>query len=268
MPERTNVNIRRLARRYAAQPAMLDVLQNNEMHASLYGQHTDELAGLRASRVNIRSAAEAALSQIRQGRRLDLAATASAANERGVLGSSTDVAARSDVRQSAASAMQGARADRSQQLLQNWTQVLQSRRNYEMGTIGLQQQMAASRAAGNAQSVAEDLIESINNDHEYNGRSGGGDGRGNGGDVPENVQARIASKRENIERLISRIAHSNVPGPTGVYPEEERLRELWRQRNLLRKSAGLDPIAMARLRKLIREAAATDVNQGGTGVSS
>lgn len=247
MPERNNTRIARLARRYGSQPTMLDVLQDNEMHQNLFGQHSDELGLLRAARTQLRTGFTTQKGQIAETRRLDTAAAGASANERGVLGSSMDWTARQDISRNAQLARQGARAERNQGLISNWAQVMQSRRNYEMGVLGLQQNKAAARMSGNVNKLIEDLVADINAGQGY-GRPGG---RGNGsGDNP------LADKNQLIARLIGK--YRGMPGvqepdynPQGQAELLERLTKQWRNRNQMRKEAGMKALNRARLyRKL------------------
>lgn len=259
MAQNNNVRFRKLARKWGAQPTMLDVLENNQMHMNLFGQHTDELAMLEQGRSQLRAETRNTIQGVKDQRRLDLASTASAANERGVLGSSMDVQGREDVRNAARLGINQARTDRAQGLLGNWAQVMQSRRTYEMGVLGLQQQQAAARAAGNANNVVEDFIKSLNQDKGYGGGGGGGGNNGGGGQNAA-IRDRIGNKSEQIRALLATLDPSllnTIPGAEQVIGTKEDLWQAFRKRNRLRGRLDLDPIAAKRLRARIARALGT-----------
>lgn len=206
MADRNKTRIEKLAKQYGAQPAPIDVLQNNEMHRALYEQYANSLGVLRLGRREIESDARTQIGQIKQQRKLDVQSAASSANERGVLGSSQDVTTRDDIRRAATSGISGVRTDKRQALLSNWAQVLQERNKYELGVLGLQQNKAAAKAMANAQALENDLLNLALGGN--GGGKGGGNGRSGGGLFNNPQLARWAQKLAgagNLQELAARI---------------------------------------------------------------
>lgn len=218
--------LKRRAKLLSSQPTMLDVLQDNEQHGVLFNQYRTELANYAYGRQGIRAGSKSALGQLRMTRKQDLASSAAAANERGVLGSSQDFTARQDIKERATLEAQGIRADRTTQLMDNWNQVIQSRNRYELGVLGLAQQQAARRMSGNVLQLVEDAILDSAGGGGGGGASGGGSG-GNGGGFTGNKgsmkEAVMTAKSfpellRNLEAVGFRIGETGVGGYGGVDP--------------------------------------------------
>jgi hypothetical protein len=213
--------LKRRAKLLSSQPTMLDVLEDNEQHGVLFNQYRTELANYAYGRQGIRAGSKSALGQLRMTRKQDLASSAAAANERGVLGSSQDFTARQDIKERATLEAQGIRADRTTQLMDNWNQVIQSRYRYELGVLGLAQQQAARRMSGNVLQLVEDAI--LDSAGGGNGGNGGGNDGGFTGKSGSMKEAVMTAKSfpellRNLEAVGFRIGETGVGGFDQVDP--------------------------------------------------
>lgn len=221
----------------------------NQQLQQLYLQRQDALQALREQRAEIRAAFQIARAGIERERNLALEQAVNVALDRGLLGGSVDLERRRDVMAEAAERLAQAINARNQALLANLAQAMAARREYAMGLANI----AASRAAEQALINAQQFLEGT-------GPYFGGAGFGGGpGVLPPSARKKLSNMTESIQRLFDTLA-TVPPGTRQEYIN--RLQELWRERNLLRKKYGLKPVPRSKLRRLLQLALATNESPG------
>lgn len=151
-----------------------------DQQAGLLGQYGDTVALLKTDRARMRQALNQTKRDINLQKRTDFRSVVGAANDRGVLGSSSDVDARKEVLSGAAAQKLAANNEFSQSLIQNRTQLTQAQRDLMMGLSSLQGQRAAARAAAGNNAYLQKLLDDLVN-QQNNGGGGGGGAAGGGG---------------------------------------------------------------------------------------
>lgn len=174
--------------------------------AGMLGQYGDTAALLKADKARLLQSFRQQKRDIKEMKKQDLWSAAGAANDRGVLGSSSDVDARKDVITGAAAQRMAARDAYSQGLLQNRMQLSQAQRDLMLGMSGLQGERAAAKAAAANNAYLQQLYDQF-----VNAGGGGGGGRGGGGGgasmnaVQRGQWARKLAGAQNITGLANRI---------------------------------------------------------------
>lgn len=144
--------------------------------AGMIGQYGDSAALLKADKARLLQSFRQQKRDIKTMKTQDLNAAAGAANDRGVLGSSSDVDARKDVITGAAAQRMAARDAYSQGLLQNRMQLSQAQRDLMLGMSGL----AGERAAAKAAAANNAYMQKLYDQFVQNAAGGGGGGMGGG----------------------------------------------------------------------------------------
>jgi hypothetical protein len=155
---------------------------------------------------------------IRTQGRWDMQASAAAANERGVLGGSSDVQARQQIRSSTASGVIAARQALDEGVNNLISQGIQARRDYFSQLANIAMQRAAAKATAGTQAFAQATMDSL-----VNGNAGNGQVNYNNNSELNMRQAvnRSDNFREllhNLTRAGFRVGETGVPGYGGVTP--------------------------------------------------
>ena len=215
----------------------------NDQAVNLYGGYRDSLSLLKLDRGRLKTAFRAQRGDIRTQRREDLQSAAGAAVDRGVLGSSADVSARSSIVANAASQIVQARDARTQGIQSNLAQAMQARRDFFAGMAGLQAQRAAMKGAAANKNFLERIIEArMRNNNNNNGNNPNQGGEGNPQTFGPNdlTRAQITNRLGNVNPDIRRLLEQ-VQNPTSATAYEHQMDELesvWARRNRLRKLLG------------------------------
>lgn len=172
--------------------------------AGMLGQYADTQALLKADKARMLQAFRQQKRDIRTTKTQDLRAAVGAANDRGVLGSSSDVDARADVISGAAAQRMAARDAYSQGLIQNRMQRTQAQRDLTLGLSGLAADRAATRSqaalSAYERKLYDDLIKAL-----QQGQGGGGGGAGGGAGGQWAQQLAGARGMQGLARRIEKV---------------------------------------------------------------
>jgi hypothetical protein len=196
--------------------------------SSLFDNFKSSIGLLKEQRKLMRGQGQVQRQDIRRQGRENMWGTVGASQERGVLGSSQDVAARAAVRGDTAAQIIAARDALKQGMVANYSQQMQARREYETGFLNLQQMRAAAKSG----SAMEDYLAGLLDEQ----GGGGGRGRNPGNKRQEVLLQRLADRRGNIQDTLDQLRGLATGGISlGEADEVERLRTLvreeWKRRN-------------------------------------
>ena len=225
----------------------LDALQNSAAHVSLYGGFRDQLALLRQQQGIAKARLGSTQEQLRQQRFGELQAVAGQANERGVLGSSSDFLNRTAVKDEFSAQAAEARNAFAEGKLANLAQRMQARRDYETGVLNL---IAMKNAQKGLESVDDLLNDTDGGGGGGNGNSGNGNGVSGGGNTPNGSQGQGNSDKEGktYKELLARLKQIQDQGYSGknFLQDHDAFRKRYRKRQRKAKAnsgGGLvDPI--------------------------
>lgn len=262
------VALRKLAQAYSnvgLDPSQLGGLQ--EQALGIYTQYRDSKALLGIDATRLRNQFKQQRGDIKQQGRLDLAAAAGAANDRGVLGSTSDVAARAAVKGSTASQIIAARDALQQGQQANVAQKMQAERDLYAGMSGLEAQRAAMKSAGAVGAYSESLYDwLLDQQNKGGGGAGGGSGGngiGGGAGAPDPTWKQVNTQGDRIQQLLHKLATSAASGMMGPYDEEAALTRIWKRRNRNRLGLGVNKIPIAKLFELMELAKNPSTTAGG-----
>lgn len=250
MPRGNNVNYRKLTRAYmntAVDPGSIASL--NDQAANLYGGYRDSLSLLKLDRQRLKTAFRAQRGDIRTQRREDVQSAIGAANDRGVLGSSSDVDARASIQANAASQVVMARDAKTQGIQSNLAQAMQARRDFFAGMAGLAAQRAAMKGGAGIDAFLKGILDGQVGG---GGGRGGRGGRGGGGGGQETygpndlTRSQITNRLGNISPRIKELlaAAQAAQTPAAAEATMAELREEWERRNKLRRWLGRKTLSL------------------------
>ena len=202
---RQDQKFKRLVNQYMNTGNPIDSANFGAQASNLYGQYKDTMGLLKYQRGTLQRQGQDQRQSIRQQRTQDMSSAAGAALERGVLGSSSDVDARLEVQENAASALAGSRAETEMGLSQNVAGGMAARRDYQSGILALLQQRTAAKAMGGTNAYLQGVLDWLAG----NGQGGPGPGKNRGkGDNNDGRNKNPSGGGSN----------SNPSGPFGLGP--------------------------------------------------
>ena len=163
MPERNGMGVKNLKKQMIAggvDPSMVQLW--GEQAFGLQRSYGESKALLKLQRGQLKSQFQHQKSAIYQQRVFDMQSAAGAAAERGVLGSSSDASARSQVRAGATSQVIAARDAKRQGLTANLSQIYGVNSDFRSGLIQLKAQAAAQTAASMSAQEQQDFYGDLN----------------------------------------------------------------------------------------------------------
>jgi hypothetical protein len=180
--------------------------------AEMFGGYRDSLMLLRRDRGRLQRQGFMQVQDIRRQGKADLSSAAAAANDRGVLGSTSDVSARAAVRSNTGASIVQARDAKEQAIRDNIAQALGARRDYFSGMGALDAQRAAAKAMAAAGAFGEGLYDHL--------IPGGGGGKGKPGTTRRAVNTADSFKEllKGLEKAGWRIGETGVQGFDPVDP--------------------------------------------------
>lgn len=239
MPNRNNTT----ARQGALPPLPADAATAYGFQAEgLTSQKNDTLELLRNQRGLLAEAFKNQRAAINRQRAVGLADAESNAIERGVLGSSGDFRNRLEVRANASSALAEAMAQRDQALLANTAQLMQAKRDFQLGMGNLAISQANDQAALVNQAF---LTNSFLTPETLAGDNAGTQG------LTNKQQHKLGNLSDSIKDLARLVAQA---APSSRSQFLNQLREAWAKRNQLRKKYGLSPFSQGKLDQLLQQA--------------
>ena len=163
MPQRNGMGVKNLKKQMIAggvDPNMVQLWGDQAF--GLQKSYGESKALLKVQRAQLKSQFGHQKAAIYQQRVFDMQSAAGAAAERGVLGSSSDASARSQVRAGAASQVIAARDAKRQGLTANLSQIFGVNSDFRSGLIQLKAQAAAQTAASMSAQEQQDFYGDLN----------------------------------------------------------------------------------------------------------